>query len=102
NRPIIQYYITSFLRSDVDDDHTLGLEVVVERFGTMLAADTARLDAAEGQLVVAVVQRIDPDVAGLEFVDRFVGVQQVARPDRRAEAEFRRVRFLQGFVEGFE
>ena len=41
---------------NVDDDHALRFEVIVQRFGAMLAADTARLDAAEGQLVVAVVE----------------------------------------------
>ena len=40
----------------VDDHHALGLQVVVQRLGAVLAADAAGLDAAEGQLVVAVVE----------------------------------------------
>lgn len=85
--PVLLYSVTPTEPLDIDDNHTLGLEIVIERLGAMLAADAARLDAAEGQLVVTVVQRVDPNVASLEFVDRFVGVEQIARPDRRAETE---------------
>jgi len=62
-------------RSHVDDDHALGLEVIIQSFGAVLAADAALFHAAEGQLVVAIVERVHPHVAGLQFVDRFVGVQ---------------------------
>jgi hypothetical protein len=48
------------------------LDVVVERLGAVLAAEAARLDAAERHLVVAVVQRVDPDVAGLQLLGRAI------------------------------
>ena len=61
--------------SDVDDDYALGLEIIIQSFGAVLAADAARLDAPERQLIIAVMKRVDPYVAGLEFVNGFVGVQ---------------------------
>src|SRR5262249_61590740 len=64
----------------VDDDDTLGLEVVIQRFGTVLAANAARLHAAEGKSVIAIVERVNPNIAGLELVDGFVSVDQIARP----------------------
>ena len=48
---------------------------MIQSFGAVLAADAARLDAAERQLIIAVMERVDPYVAGLELVDGFVGVQ---------------------------
>jgi hypothetical protein len=66
---------------NVDDNDALGLEIVIQSFGAVLATDTAGLYAAEREFVVTVVKRVDPDIAGLEFVDGLVGVNQIARPD---------------------
>src|SRR5262245_3441878 len=87
---------------NVDDHDTLGLKVVIQSFRTVLAADAAGLHTAERKLVIAVVKRVDPDVAGLELFYRLIGVNQIARPDRRAEAEFRSIGLLDGFVDGLE
>ena len=66
---------------NVDDDNPLRFKIVIQGFGAVLAAEGAGLHAAEGKFVVTVVKRVDPDVAGLELVDGFVGIDQIARPD---------------------
>lgn len=43
-------------RLHVDDHHAFRLEVVVQGFGAVLAAEATGLDAAEGELVVAVMK----------------------------------------------
>src|SRR4030095_5375023 len=65
----------------VDHYHALGFQVIVQSFGAVFAADTAGFHAAEGKLVVAIVQRVDPNIAGLKLVDRLVSAEQIARPD---------------------
>ncbi len=47
----------------------------------MFATETACLDATEGKLIVAVVERVDPHVAGLQLVDRAVGFDDRAIHD---------------------
>src|SRR5262244_2068117 len=69
---------------NVDDNNPLWFEVIIQRFGAVLAAYAAGLHTAEGKLVVAVVKRVDPDIARLELVDGFIGVDEIASPDRRA------------------
>src|SRR5919109_709349 len=88
--------------SDVNDHNALGLEIIIQSFGAVLAPDAAGLYAAEGELVIAVVKRVDPHVAGLELVDRFVSVNEIARPDRRAKTVFRGVGFFDRFIDRFE
>ena len=87
--PLLQWP-SLLLNFNVDDDDAFGLEVIIQSFGAVLAADAARFDAAEGQLIVAVVKRVDPNVAGLELVDRFVGVNklrvQIDEPRPNSEA----------------
>ncbi len=43
-------------RSNIDDDDALRLEIIVERFGTVLTAEAARFNSTEGQFVVAVME----------------------------------------------
>src|SRR3990172_6138138 len=69
------------------DDHRFGLHIVVQRLDAVLLAETALLHAAEGQLVVDDLGRVDPGVAGLDPLRRPGGPGQVPRPDGRAEAE---------------
>src|ERR1041385_4807446 len=88
--------------SYIDDDDPLGFEIIVQRLGTMFPADAAGFHSAERKLVIAVVERVHPDVPRLKLFDRFVGVQQISRPDRRAQAEFRRIRLFESFVERSE
>ena len=64
----------------------------------MLASHAARFNAAEGKLIITVVKRIHPHVAGLELVDRLVSVEQIAGPDGRTEAKLRGIGLLDGFV----
>src|SRR5262249_16884775 len=64
----------------------LGLQVIVQRLGAVLAAKPASLDSPEGQLVVTVMQRVHPHVPGLETVHSRLDVLKGLAPDRRAEA----------------
>src|SRR5215831_21261779 len=86
----------------VDDDDTLGFEIIIQRFRPMFSADAAGLNAAKRKLIIAVMKRVYPYISRLKLLDGFIGVQQISRPDRRSEAEFRRIGFLQCFIEGFE
>src|SRR4051794_2465896 len=80
-------------------DHRLRLRVEVEGLCAVLLAVAAGLPAAEGQLVVDLGSRVDPGVAGLDALRGLPGAVQVARPDRRAEAEPGRVGALDRLVE---
>jgi hypothetical protein len=65
----------------------------------VLLAEARRLDAAERQLVVAVVDLVDPGHAGLDLLGRAMDEPGVVRPDRRAEAVRRVVGAPDGVVE---
>src|SRR5579859_6847620 len=75
------------------------LGVVVEHFGAVLFAIAAVLGAAEGELVVGDLDRVDPGVAGFELVDGALGFVHVAGKDARAEAKFTVVGSVERFVE---
>src|SRR5689334_5534943 len=65
----------------VDDDHGLGLEIVIQRLRTMFPTDAAGFYTAERELVITVVKRIHPNISRLKLLNRLVGVQQISRPD---------------------
>src|SRR5262249_58273917 len=67
------------------DYDALGLQVVVQRLGTVLAPKPARLDSPEGQLVVAVMERVHPHVPCLQTVNCSLDVIKVPAPHRRAQ-----------------
>ena len=78
-------------RQSSDDGHRLELGVVVERLLAQLAADAARLEAAERGGGVEDVVAVDPDGPGADAVGDRVGLADVAGPDRGGEAVVGRV-----------
>src|SRR5947208_2839870 len=89
---------SSHFSSALSRDHdAFGFEVIIERLGAVLAPEAARLDAAERQLVVAVMQRIHPDVARLYAINRRLDVIEVLRPNGRAKSVDRIIGLRNGF-----
>lgn len=70
--------------------HAFRFQIALQRFGPMLASDTAHLCPAEWHFVVADVQRVDPHVAGLQVLRRVARFRQVARKDTRASPKSNR------------
>src|SRR5260221_468031 len=92
-RPVLTGVITGLgygLQTAVDDRLLLG--VLEEGLHAVLLAKAGLLGAAEGELVVCDLQRVDPRVARLQLVHRAVGGGHVGRPDRRPETKGRVVR----------
>src|SRR5581483_9440080 len=83
------------------DDDRLGIGIVLDRFVAVLFPEAALFHAAEGQLVVDDLRRVDPGVAGFDVLRAVHGAVDVARPDRRAQTEDRAVGLLDGLVEAF-
>src|SRR5215216_199634 len=77
--------------SPLDDDR-LGLRVIVEGLYAVLLAMARLLPAAEGQLIVDELGRVDPGVARLEPLGGLGGPVEVGGPDRGAEPVDRAVR----------
>src|SRR5262245_36749619 len=69
----------------------LDLRVLLEAPAPALAADAARLEAAEGR-IEQVEPVVDPDGAGADAAREGDGTRRVARIDRAAEAVGRIVR----------
>src|ERR1051325_6266849 len=68
----------------------------------MLSPQSGGLDATDRQLVVAVMERVDPDVARLQLLDRAVGFDKIACPDGGAETVHAVVRLFDRFVQVVE
>src|SRR5688572_948729 len=66
------------------DDDGFRLRIVLDRLLAVLLADAALLDAAERQLIVDDLRRVDPGVAGLDVLGGEHRLVDVARPDRRS------------------
>src|SRR5690349_3131934 len=68
----------------------------------MLSPQSGGLDATERQFVVAVMQRVEPDVARLQLLDRTVGFDKIACPDGGAETVHAVVRLFDRLVQVVE
>src|SRR3990167_5249027 len=68
------------------DDDGLRQRIMLQRFPSVFLAEAALLPSAEGQLVKHDLGGIDPGVAGLQFFRRVVGLVEIARVNRGAEA----------------
>src|SRR3972149_3530535 len=78
---------------------TLVLKIVIHRLRPVLVTDARRLDAAERQFVVPVVNLVHPRHAGLDLARGAIRPAHVLRPDRRAEAPLAGVGLLDRLVE---
>src|SRR5687768_6876051 len=48
------------------------------------------------------MQRVYPYISGLQLINRFIGTQKIARPDRRTKPKLGRVGFFQRFIKALE
>src|SRR3972149_3313280 len=78
---------------------TLVLKIVIHRLRPVLVTDARRLDAAERQFVVPVVNLVHPRHAGLDLARGAIRPAHVLRPDRRAEAPLAGVCLLDCLLE---
>src|SRR3979411_76602 len=65
------------------DHHALGVEMIVEAFGTELAPDARVIDAAPGRRRVEAVVIVDPDDASLDGGGYAMRAPDIAGADRR-------------------
>ena len=72
---------------------------MLDRLLAVFLADAALLHAAEGQLVVDDLRRVDPGIAGFDVLGGEHGLIDVARPDRGAQAEDGIVCLLDAFFQ---
>src|SRR2546425_372598 len=78
------------------------LQVILQCFGPVLAADAAEFHSAKRHLVVADMQRVDPDVSRLQSLGGPARFANILRPDGRAQTPHGAVRFLNTLVEIFD
>src|SRR4051795_314158 len=83
----------------VAHDNRLGLGELVQRLAAVLLAEPACAGAAEWQLVVEALRRVDPGVAALERPGSLARGVEVPGPDRRPEAERRGIGALDRLVQ---
>src|SRR3989337_1245869 len=77
----------------------LALHVILHGFRTMLLAEARSLDAAEGQLVVAIVNLVHPGDPGVDLAECAVGPADVLSPDRRPETPQAAIGLRDRFIE---
>src|SRR5262245_13258638 len=81
---------------------TLRLQVLINRFNSVLPPDPARLVTAERRVERQRAIRVDPHRAGLEPLRHPMHASNVMRPDTRSQAELGVVRQRQRFGFVFE
>src|SRR5207302_4827112 len=74
-------------------------QVIFRCFGPVLPPDAAEFHSAKRHLVVADMQRVDPDVSGLQSLGGEAGFAYILRPHRRSQAPHGTICFLNTFVE---
>src|SRR2546422_6064101 len=77
-----------------EDFDCLDVDHLEEAVPAQLASDAAVLHAAERHPWIRLDDAVDEHHPGLHLSREFIGLTEVPRPEARAEAEFRVVRFL--------